>query len=414
MRWYYGWNVIAVALVFQGITFGIGLFSFTFFTEPWMAEFGADRADLMVATTVSTLAIGALGAFAGKAMDNFSIRALVCAGGALFSAGLLSLSVTTAVWQIIVIYAVLMGGGLVLAGTIAAQTLAAKWFRARRGLAIGLVTIGTSTGGFIMPPLVTFLIGELGWRSACVALAALTALAIIPAAWIVIRNTPEDMGLEPEPDSDHSRALSSRFAGQQWTTIKILKERAFWAAVIAFLMVSLVFTSIQQNLRPYTIDLGFSAQSASFLMSIMAGVMIAGKFTFGAAADRVDNRYLFWIEAVTLAIAIVLLLQNPGYPLMIVICGLMGFAAGGTLPLLGSIVGNRFGPQAFGQVMGLMMPFLTISSFGPIVTGWSRDSVGSYVPAFEVFLVLLVPAALGIALLPKLVRPKVSEQPAGE
>ncbi|MDX1581352.1 MAG: MFS transporter, partial [Alphaproteobacteria bacterium] len=64
-RWYFGWNVLAVALVFQGVTFGIAFYSFTFFVEPWMAEFGASRGRILFAVTVSQLAIGVLGPFAG-------------------------------------------------------------------------------------------------------------------------------------------------------------------------------------------------------------------------------------------------------------------------------------------------------------------------------------------------------------
>ncbi|MFN3231090.1 MAG: MFS transporter [Alphaproteobacteria bacterium] len=410
-RWYYGWNVIAVALIFQGITFGIGLYSFTFFIDSWMVEFDAGRGDILIAVTVSTLAIGVFGPFAGRAMDRLPIRALVCTGGALFALGLVALSLTTAVWQVIVIYALLMGGGLVLAGSISGQTLAAKWFRGRRGFAIGLVTTGTSFGGFFMPPLTTWLIAELGWRDACLALAAIAALAIIPLSWTIIRNSPEDKGVEPEPDSDHSRALSSHFAGQRWTTRRALTERAFWITVIAFLPVSIVFSSIQQNLSPLSGDLGITAQHASFLMSVIAGTMIVGKAAFGAAADRFDNRYLFWVEAALMALATGLLMTEPDYTMMLVICGLLGVAGGGSLPLLGSIVGNRFGPQAFGQIMGLLMPFLTISSFGAMATGWVRDSAGSYDPALEVFLIILIPAAIGMAMMPKLKRPAPS---AGE
>ncbi len=407
-RWYYGWNVLAVALVFQGITFGLGLFSFTFFTEHWIEEFGAPRGELMAAVTAATLAIGAFGPFAGRAMDRYSIRAIVCTGGVLFALGFLALSTATAVWHVILIYATLMGGGLVLGGTIAGQTLAAKWFRGRRGLAVGLVTIGTSIGGFILPPLATWLIGELGWRTACVALAGLTLVTILPPVWLVVRNSPEEAGVEPDPESDHSRALASQFDGRAWTTRSIFRERAFWATVITVTLVSVVFMSIQQNLRPFTMDLGFSAQDTAYLMSTIAVVMIFGKIGFGWAADRYDNRYLFWLQAVLIAATVILLLREPTYALTLSACVLLGLAAGGTLPLMGSIVGNRFGPKAFGQVMGLMMPFTTISSFGPTITGWARDAAGSYTPIFEVFLLLLIPAVLSMALLPKLKRPAPS------
>ncbi len=414
MRWYYGWNVIGVALVFQGVTFGIGLYSATFFIQPWMTEFGAGRGDLLMAVMVATLAIGVFGPFAGKAMDRMPIRFLVAGGGALFAFGLVMVSMATAVWQVIIIYAVLIGGGLVLAGSIAGQTLAAKWFRGRRGFAVGLVTIGTSAGGFVMPPLVTWLISAYEWRVACLVLAAIAAVAIIPLSLLIIRNSPEEKGVEPDPESDHSRAAATQFAGTSWTTRSIMRDRAFQITVLAFLPASIVFSAIQQNLGPLTFDLNISAQQASGLMSILAAMSVIGKIGFGTASDRIDNRYLFWIEAGLIMLATTLLLSTPGYFEMVIICGILGLAGGGTLPLLGSIVGARFGPQNFGQAMGLLMPFLTVSSFGFVIAGWLRDSTGSYDLALMVGLVIMVPAVVGMVAMPKLRESPAQPAPAAE
>lgn len=413
-RWYYGWNIIAAAIVFQAVTSGIGLFSFTFFIQPWMAEFGAGRADLLTAVMAATLAMGVFGPFAGRAMDRLPIRMLVAAGGALFVLGLVLLSQATAVWQIIFIYAALIGAGLVLAGSIGGQTLAAKWFRGRRGFAVGLVTIGTSMGGFLMPPLVTYLIGAYEWRNACLVLAAISALTIIPLSLLVIRNSPEEKGIEPEADSDHSRASASHFADMRWTTRTILRDRAFWIAVLGFLPVSIVFTGVQQNLGPLTTDLGIDAQRGAALMSILSAMMVLGKIAFGSASDRFDNRYLFWIEAGLMVLVVVMLMRTPNYFELAIICGMLGAAAGGTLPLVGSMIGNRFGPRHFGQVMGLIMTFLTISSFGFVVTGWLRDITGSYDVALVGFLVILVPAVLGMAAMPNLRRPVAKASAAAE
>lgn len=407
-RWYYGWNVIAVALVFQGITFGIGLFCFTFFIQPWIDEFNAGRAELLSAVMAATLAIGIFGPFAGKAMDKYPIRLIVAAGGALFALGLALLSQASAVWQIIVIYAVLIGGGLVLAGAIAGQTLAAKWFRGRRGFAVGLVTVGTSLGGFVMPPLTTYLIEAYDWRTACLVLAVISAVAVIPLSLLIIRNSPEEAGIEPEPDSDHSRASATHFERMHWTTRSITLDRAFLITVLAFLPASIVQSGLQQNLGPITFDLGIEPQMASGLMSTLAAMMVLGKIAFGAASDRFDNRYLFWVEAALLMTATVMFMSQPSYAELVIICGILGAASGGTLPLLGSIIGQRYGPQYFGQAMGLMMPFLTVSSLGFVVTGWLRDTTGSYDITFIGFLVIMVPAVIGMAALPKLRRPALA------
>lgn len=111
MRWYYGWNVIAVALVFQAVTFGMALFSTTYFIPIWMDEFSVGRADLMWPVLAATLTIGVGAPFAGTAMDRLPIRYIVSAGGTFYGLGFLALSQVGAVWQIITIYALLVEQG---------------------------------------------------------------------------------------------------------------------------------------------------------------------------------------------------------------------------------------------------------------------------------------------------------------
>ncbi len=401
MRWYYGWNVIAVAMLFQAVTFGIGLYSFTFWVSPLMAEFGASRGTILFAITMATLGIGAMAPIVGPALDRLPIRTLVCSGALLFATGLALMAMTTAAWQVVAIYTSLIAAGLILAGPIAGQTLAAKWFRGRRGLALGLVTVGTSVGGFLFPPIVTELLGSFGWRQAHIILAVAVLVIIIPPTWLIIRNGPEERGVAPEPENPASEGITAHFENRLWTTRSILSERTFWVTMIAFLGPTTAFGAIQQNIGPYTADLGISPQRAAYLMSVISAAMVGGKIVFGSVSDRFDNRYLYWIAVSALVLAMVLMLGEPTHTGMLGISALLGIAAGGFLPLMGAIVSARFGPQAFGQVMGLLIPFLTLSAVGPTFAGWIRDVAGSYDVAWFVFLALLVPPVLAMALLPK-------------
>jgi cyanate permease len=259
----------------------------------------------------------------------------------------------------------------------------------------------------LLPPWVIFLLMNLGWRQAHMVLAVLVLVVIVPPVWRVVRNTPEDHGIEPEPagPADLPEALAS---APSWNTRRILKQRNFWVPVLAFLPAVTAFSSIQANLRLYTVDIDINPQSTAFLMSLLSGTMICGKLFFGFMADRVDQRLLYWIAALILGVCMVLLIGRPSYGLMVTISGLLGFAAGGFLPLLGAIVGSRFGPQAFGTVFGLMAPFLTLSALGPPIAGLIRDTTGSYDMAFQLILVTMVPAMLVMTLL----RPQDTERRA--
>lgn len=394
MRWYYGWNIIGAGLVFQAVTFGLVFFSFTFWVGPWMADFGVSRTTVMWAFTAFNLGMGLMAPFAGRAMDKMSIRALVCGGSICFASGLALVSLATAFWQVIAIYATVITLGVILTSSLPAQTLAAKWFRANRGLAIGFVAVGTSIGGFLLPPVVAGLIADYGWRTANVMLAAGAVLVVVPLVWLVVRNTPEDKGVEPEAERLSADGSHVEVEFPDWTTAMILRQSSFWVPIGAFFPMLLAVSSIQANLAPFASDLGIDAPRAAGLMSALAGTMIFGKLFFGAMADRWDHRILFWISAATMWAAIFLFDTMPSYPVMVVASGTFGFAIGGFLPLLGAIFASRFGPHAFGRVMGLTGPIITITAIGPVGAGLIRDASGSYSMAFEAFLILIVPAAL--------------------
>ena len=394
MPWYYGWNVLGVGMVFQAATFGITFYCFTFWVGPWTRDFGVSRSDVMLLILVTQVAMGVVAPLAGRAMDALSIRALVITGATAYALGLAIAAQASALWHIGAAYATLLVAGVSLAGPLAAQTLAAKWFFGRRGTAIGIVSVGTSVGGFVLPLLVTFLLARYGWRDTHMALAVLVFVAVVPLVWWVVRSTPQDKGVEPEPDRDTQSGLEVTFP--RWSVRAVLRERAFWVTVFAFAPMMTAFGAVQQNLAPYTADLGIDIQATSVLVSIMAVVMIAGKVFFGAAADRWDHRFLYWLAAGILLGTLVLMTRAPNYASLLVIVALLGFSAGGFLPLLGAIVGSRFGPASFGLVMGLLGPFTTVAATGPWIAGYVRDTAGSYDPAWVLFMWVIVPAAIAM------------------
>lgn len=402
MRWYYGWNIVAMCILFQVVIIGLGLFSFTFWVVPWMIELGASRSEIMIAPTVALLMMGALSPFVGMAMDRYSIRAMVCTGGAIFSLGFVLLSQATAVWQIVAIYATLIAGGMALAGPMAGQVIAAKWFRARRGLALGLVSAGAAGGGILLPPIVAVALTSFGWRGAHLILALLPALLIIPLAALVIRNSPLEKGVEPEPEAARSEQHGVGLVDREWSTGGILCDPGFLVIAFAFMPLTVAFNGTMHNLGPFMHELGYATTTASSFMSMIGGAMLVSKILFGALADRFDQRYLYWLAASGLATSMALMIAAPSnFWLLLLASGLVGFSTGSAAPLMAAIVANRFGARAFGRVMGLLYPFISLAAIGGLLTGWVRDQTGSYDAGFGVYLIALIPAALLMLIFPQ-------------
>jgi OFA family oxalate/formate antiporter-like MFS transporter len=394
MRYYFGWNVVAATFLFQSVISGLSTFCFTLWVTPWIDEFGASRSEIMAASTASILVSGLLSPVVGSAMDRYSIRGLACAGALLFATAFALISQVTAVWEVVLIYATLVGLAVAMAGPMVGMIIAAKWFRARRGLAIGIVATGIAAGGVFLPPIVTAALAVFGWRKTDLLLSLLVIL-LVPIIWLVIRNSPVEQGGEPESEGSSALAARTTAETRTWRTGEILRDRGFLIIAVVFMPPTIAIYGILQNLGPLARDNHYSAAALSAFLSTFGMMMLIGKLLFGGLADRTDARYLYWLAIAALAAAIAIILGSPSsFRIMLLASALIGFAGGSYMPLMGAAIGSRFGSKSFGQAMGLLYPSITLSSIGPLLTGWMRDEFGSYDGALWVYLISLVPVAL--------------------
>lgn len=391
----HGWNVLGFTLLFQGASFGILIYSFALFVVPWLETFGASRGQTMMAVAGLQLGIGWASPFVGRALDTFSARWIVIGGAVLIACGLWMLARASALWQVVAIYATLLPVGLAMTGPLAAQTLVARWFSRRRGLAVGISAIGTSLGGFILPVVTGILITRIGWRETLDWLSLGLLLAIVPGAFWVLKRSPPARAKAVRTAADGSAG-----AEETWTARDILTAPAFRITILAMLPINIAFGGVQFNLGAYAQDLGFGPDRAALVISAIALAMMGGKFCFGALADRVDHRLLHSAAALAMLLGLLLVVGQPGFPRLLSAAACIGAAAGGILPLISVIVASRFGPTAFGRVMGMMTLFITLAAFGSLLAGAMRDLLGSYDAVFLGFAVLLLPTLVIIRRLP--------------
>ena len=393
MRWHHGWNVLAVAIVFQAVVVGITFSCFSLWVTPWMQAFHVARAPLMAANSAATLGTGVLMLFAGAAMDRYPVRWLVVGGIVALSAGLVLIAMADQVWQIIALYATLIAIGYTLSATLVSQVLAAKWFPRRVGLAVGLVLLGSNLGGIVMPPTVGWMLAHYGWRRADIGSAALLLAVVAPLVWWVVR-LPREGEVDAPPEPAAAAAAADPDDTAAWTYRRILTAPAFWIIGLAYLGTSLASYAFSLNVAPYAHDLGIDALSASILISIYSFASIAGRLGMGAMADRADPRLPYWLSTGVIWATLLLTLGKPSQGMLQIVSGLIGMGAGGLLPVASAMVGRVFGARSFGRVMGMVVPFFALAAaFGPVLVAQIRDRTASYGSAFAPFLIVLPLAA---------------------
>jgi sugar phosphate permease len=281
-----------------------------------------------------------------------------------------------------------VGPGSLAAGPLSASKLVANWFVRRRGLALGISATGTSIGGFLFPPLLTLAIGRFGWRGAALAMAGALVLVALPVVALAVVGRPEDRGLGPDGDEPDPRARAGGpAAGARRGSLALVRDRNFVAITLSIGSAFAILAGLLTNLHAYATDLGIPAERASLLLSTLSACGIVGKLGFGAVADRMSQRALVWIAMAMLAAFLGALLARPGFAGLVAASAAAGLALGGFLPLWGALIGDCFGREAFGRVMGLMGPLmLPLNVTALQLAPWSFDSTGSYDLALRIFL----------------------------
>src|SRR5690606_15184023 len=83
-----------------------------------------------------------------------------------------------------------------MAATVLGAAVATRWFTARRGLVMGVLTASTATGQLVFLPSLAAAAEAQGWRTALLVVAAASVLAVPFILWLM-RDDPGDIGARP-------------------------------------------------------------------------------------------------------------------------------------------------------------------------------------------------------------------------
>jgi predicted MFS family arabinose efflux permease len=243
------------------------------------------------------------------------------------------------------------------------------WFFRNRGLALGLMLVGTSVAAVVIPPLVTGAIGSFGWRGAHLVVAGLPLLVGLPMALLLLR----------EPGAGEAPAVEAS-AASGVDLAAALRDRRFWTIFASIFLVAFAYGGAHIHMPEIVRLRGFAKDQAATVMQVLGLSILAGRVVTGLLLDR------FWAPAVCLPIlclpAIAVFLLTGGsmtFATVALAAFLLGFAAGAESDLIAYLASRYFGMAHYGRIYGtLYMAFALASAFSPAVYGRVRDVTGSY------------------------------------
>jgi MFS transporter, OFA family, oxalate/formate antiporter len=368
-----GWKVLLAG--FLGTMCGASPLPFNIvgaLFDPLNAEFGWSRAQVSGGITVFGIVASLMAPLFGWLADKYGVRQVGLWSLAAFVVSLSSLYFTPA--SIFGFYLLWFFVGLVGIGStpVTWSRATSVWFVKNRGLALGVMLIGTSIAAFIVPSLAVWAIQNYGWREMFPIVALLPLLIALPYCFLFFR--------EPRPEERPTaiNTVDGKVAGM--TFGEVVKTRQFWILWTSILIIALAYGGAHIHMIPIVMDHGLDLPTAAKMMGFVGLGLMVGRISVGFLLDRIWGPAIAFPVLCLPAIACFLLMGTSSEMTAISIAAfLLGFAAGAESDLIAFLAARYFGMAHFGRIYGMLyMPFGLFSAISPLVYGLVRDRTGSY------------------------------------
>ncbi len=387
---HYGWVVAATTFLTMLVTAGaVGAPGVLLL--PLQREFGWSTAAISSAMAMRLLLFGLMGPFAAAFINRYGVRKVTLSALCLIASGLaLSLGMTR-LWQLILLWGVVVGLGTGLTALVLAATISTRWFNARRGLIVGLLTASSATGQLLFLPLLASIASRTGWRTALGAVCAMLAVAAA-LVWLFMRDRPSDLGLKPFGPPEEIPAAPAQAAARTPIAIAALQSlrdaartRTFWILFGTFFICGASTNGlIQTHFIPFCSDNGLPEVAAAGVLATMGVFDFFGTIASGWLSDRYSpSRLLFWYYGLRGLSLVYLPFADFTYSGLSVFALFYGLDWIATVPPTVNITVKVFGRYKANLVFGWIFAGHQLgAATAAMGAGLARTELATYLPAF--------------------------------
>ncbi|MGY1721120.1 MFS transporter [Blastococcus sp. SYSU DS0552] len=385
-------SAVALAATAPGQTAAVSAF-----IDPMTEGLGVSRSAISTAYLVGTLVGAAAMPLVGRALDRYGTRATMAGIGAVFGAVLLALSLVS---NLVGLTAGFVGIRMAGQGALGltATAAVAVWFTRRRGTAVGLVSAVGAAGISLAPIGLEALISATSWRTAWAVEGLLVWAVVIPLALLGVRNSPPELGQQPDGRPQAGQPPIHLPAGL--TLGQAAHTPFFWVVVAGVAVAGMLGTAVAFHQIDLLGERGLSstAAAANFLPQTVASLLAT--LAVGALVDRVSPRWLTATCMLGLAAGLAWgTVVDPGWS-AIGFGLLLGGSAGAIRTLEAGAFPRYFGTTHLGSTRGVVAAVSVASTaFGPLAFALVHDVTGGYTVALLASAVLpLLVAVISLVL----------------
>ena len=359
--------ILIIGGLITAIAFGVRQ-GFGIFLTPISLEFGFGREIFALAIALQNLVMGVAQPFVGAFADKFGAFRTIVMGTLLYSCGLFLMAFSTTPDMFYLSAGVLAGVGLAGSGQSLIMPAVAKRFPAeKRSWVLGVVGATGSLGAFIVLPVGQYFITNLGWSETSL-ITGFLLLIIIPLAF-VFRSSDSSQPVETERKISMKEAL-----------IEAFNHNSFWYLCAGFFVCGFHVVYIGVHLPSYVLDLGLSAETGAWALSIIGLMNIVGGYSAGVLGGKFPKKYL--LSGLYLGRSLVMvgfILLPPSNIVVFAFAVFMGLFWLSTVPLTTGLVADLYGTRYMTMLYGIVFLSHQLGAFcGGWLGGYVYDTTGSY------------------------------------
>jgi len=371
------------------VTFAISaalMHSYAVFLLAFLEEFRWSRAETSLAYSISAFVSGASAPFVGALVDRLGPRRLVLLGGGVLALGLVGSAYVQALWQLIVLYGILMTIGANCLGLVVFVPMLSRRFVDNRGMAIAIVQSANGFARAVSAPVAQILVSTIGWRHAYLAQAALMAALVWPLAALFPPDEAPARVVTSSPSPAGERAAPDRPARRGWTLAEAIATPHFWLLFTVYLCTGLGSFFVSLHQLAFAVDVGFDKLYAASVLGLGALLSVAGVIVTGTLSDYIGRELSAILAYVVSIVGVIcaLFITGPDHAWLLWIHAcFFGLTWGARGPSVTAKTADLFPGPNLGAILGVITVGTGIgSAVGAWGAGWIFDISGSYRLAF--------------------------------
>lgn len=400
-RWYFGWNIVAVATVLVLLSIGLRLAVGPIFL-PIVQDLGFSRSLFSSIVALAMLVYGLVMPGVGWLVARAGTRSVLLAGTALIVAGGLWTVTAHTTLTFTLAFSVVLSLGLALVSPVTLTQIVSTWFVRQRGMALFFLSTGGMAGLAVVTPALTWAVAWMGWRWALAIYVIILAVIAIPGTLLVMRD-------EPPPGADGvapAEQVAPRTVAGRPSLWSALAGRPFWLITVGLLANGYSMTLLGTHGIPMLVDHHFSAQTAALGIGLIGLVAIGGTLALGRVADRYPRKYILAAIYFVRGAAFVALMLVASTHGLYAVAFVGGLVWAGSMAVSSALMADIYGVRLISVLYGIA--YLCQQLAGMLAAwlgGWGFEVLGTHWIAFGGSVAILFVGGFAALMLPAASRP---------